>query len=94
MQLSPKNRAIALDTIRSPPVPRSDPSYFIRKLRTFSGKSPVPSGEVEFETWWIQFSQAIGNDDDVSPAQKKRIILQSLFRPAMVAVKSVVGDYM
>ena len=90
--LSPEDRAIALYTIRSPPVPRSDPSYFIRKLRIFSGKSPVPAGEVEFETWRTQAKQ-LEDDDDVSPAQKKRIILQSLFRPAMDAVKSVVGDY-
>jgi hypothetical protein len=63
-------------------------SYFNRKLRLFSGKSPVPSGEVDFETWRLQVRQ-LDNEPELDENQKRRIILQSLLRPALDSVATV-----
>ena len=63
-----------------------------RKLRLFSGKSPVPSGEVDFDTWRLLVKQLEG-DEHVSTSDKKSIILQNLLRPALDAVRSIDGDF-
>jgi len=55
---------------------------FIRKLRLFSGKKPVPNGEVDFETW-SRLAQQVVNDTEVSESSKQRVVLSSLLRPAL-----------
>ena len=61
---------------------------FPRKLRQFSGKVPVPSGEVEFETW-LMLAKQLQADGSVTEADKKRAILQSLMRPALDTVSTM-----
>ena len=63
-----------------------------RKLRLFSGKSPVPSGEVDFDTWRLLVKQ-LEEDGNVTDVDKKAIILQNLLRPALDAVRSVEGSF-
>ena len=58
-----------------------------RKLRLFSGKTPTPSGEVDYETWRLLVKQ-VEEDDSVSELDKKRVLLQNLLRPALDAVKN------
>ena len=43
--------------------PRVVQSLYQRKLRLFSGKKPVPSGEVDYQTWHHQVSQLDQEDD-------------------------------
>ena len=95
--LSPEDRAVAMQEFRASPDPPAGPSgqpdrvvvtqqsYFNRKLRLFSGKSPVPSGEVDFETWRLQVRQ-LDHETDLDANQTRRIILQSLLRPALDSV--------
>ena len=59
-----------------------------RKLRLFSGKTPTPSGEVNFATWRIAAKQII-EDEDVSKRNKRRSIMDSLMIPALNPVKNV-----
>ena len=54
----------------------------VRRLRQFSGKSPVPSGELDYETW-SQLAQQLLRDNNVSAADQKSAITQSLFPPAL-----------
>ena len=54
----------------------------VRRLRQFSGKSPVPGGELDYETW-SQLAQQLLRDNNVSPADQKSAITQSLFPPAL-----------
>ena len=63
-----------------------------RKLRLFSGKFPIPSGEVDFDTWRLLVRQ-LEEDPHVSDTDKKTTILQNILRPALDAVKAVDGDY-
>ena len=64
-------------------------SLFNRKLRLFSGKHPVPSGEVDFETWRLQVCQISDDQDDaLTGVHLRRVIIQSLQRPALDTVKS------
>ncbi|XP_013383868.1 modulator of apoptosis 1-like [Lingula anatina] len=61
---------------------------YSRKLRLFSGKTPVPHGEVDFETWKFQVEPLLadirGETDNV---EATRIIRQSLLRPALDTVR-------
>lgn len=70
----------------SPSQPPSQPqpsqsSQFLRKLRNFSGKKPVPAGEVDFETWSLQAKQVL--EEDINEVSKKRCLTNSLLRPAI-----------
>jgi hypothetical protein len=65
-----------------------------RKLRLFSGKTPVPAGEVDYDTWRRQVRQLDQEEDDtdcLSDSQKKRLVLQSLLRPAADTVFHIQG---
>ena len=61
-----------------------------RKLRLFSGKVPVPSGEVDFKTWKLIASQLMA--DRASESEKKRTVLGSLLNPALVSIDPVASE--
>ena len=106
--LNPEERAEALQALGAsspPPQPGhsgqesrvekvyvSQPSYYNRKLRLFSGKIPVPSGETNFKTWRRQVYQLEKDEEDddddnaLPDHQLKRLILQSLQPPALDTV--------
>lgn len=56
------------------------------RLRTFSGRTPRPNGEVDYETWHTQVDDLIG-DPSLTDNQKVRKILESLLTPATDVVK-------
>ena len=62
-----------------------------RPLRLFSGKTPTPAGEVDFQTWRILAQQKL-DDSTLSDAAKKRTITQSLLRPALDTVRTSIKD--
>ena len=68
----------------------SSSSLFRRKFRLFSGKTPVPSAEVDYTTWRMQVRQ--GQDEEGSPDRiLKQLVLQSLLRPALETVRNITG---
>lgn len=58
----------------------------VRKIRIFSGKKPVPNGEVDYETWRL-LATTIVEDDHMSESDKRRHVVQSLLRPALELVQ-------
>jgi len=74
--------------------PRVVHSLYQRKLRVFSGKTPVPPGEVDYDTWRRQVKQLEQEEETygLSDSQKRRIILQSLLRPAADTVFNINGS--
>ena len=64
----------------------SDRSY--RRLRLFSGKSPVPSGELDFENW-RRLAHQLLKDDSVPEREKRSRITESLVPPALNVVWAV-----
>ncbi|XP_071477707.1 paraneoplastic antigen Ma3 homolog [Diadema antillarum] len=52
-----------------------------RRLRLFSGRSPVPSGEFDFESWRRPAQQLV-EDRDLSDSEKYNRIAESLLPPA------------
>uniref|UniRef100_A0A8C5MGG5 CCHC-type domain-containing protein n=1 Tax=Leptobrachium leishanense TaxID=445787 RepID=A0A8C5MGG5_9ANUR len=70
---------------------RAHPSYIsfgYRKLEKFSGNLPTPAGEETFKEWVEQAMQAL-DEWDVSEAQKKQRITESLKGPASEAVRNL-----
>uniref|UniRef100_A0A8C5Q580 Paraneoplastic antigen Ma-like C-terminal domain-containing protein n=1 Tax=Leptobrachium leishanense TaxID=445787 RepID=A0A8C5Q580_9ANUR len=70
---------------------RAHPSYIsfgYRKLENFSGNLPTPVGEETFEEWVELAMQAL-DEWDVSEAQKKQRITESLKGPASEAVRNL-----
>lgn len=70
----------------------------IRKIKNFSGRSPVPGNEVDFATWRV-FVQQYLNDPEIKNNELKSAILQSLSGPALSTIqhlilspKSTAGD--
>lgn len=59
-----------------------------RKLRLFSGKTPVTSGESDFETWRMLATHIL-EDTHITEENKKITIIQSLLRPALDTVNTV-----
>ena len=59
-----------------------------RKLRLFSGKKPVPAGEVSFVTWRIQVQQLI-DGTEIADAEKRRCIADSLLLPALNLIRNL-----
>ena len=90
--LSPedKKRAVSQLGLAERIVVESSTTPKPRKLRFFSGKSPVPSGEVDFETWKLLAKQLV-EDVKVVEEDKKRTLYQNLLRPALDLVKSQEG---
>lgn len=56
------------------------------RIRTFSGRTPKPNGEVDYETWRAQVDLLL-SDPFFSDPQKARMILESLLSPAADIVK-------
>ncbi|XP_015276919.1 PREDICTED: uncharacterized protein LOC107119009 [Gekko japonicus] len=52
------------------------------KLKCFSGLSPRPTGEVDFDTWRLQVHQLL-DDPEISCKGKKRKLVESLSPPAL-----------
>lgn len=55
-----------------------------RRLRLFSGKVPVPNGEVEYSTWRLHAKQML--DGTGKDLEKRKCLLESLCRPALELV--------
>ncbi|XP_073470206.1 paraneoplastic antigen Ma1 homolog [Aquarana catesbeiana] len=72
-----------------------------QKLRTFSERQPVPTGEDNFEEWLDQATQAL-DEWDIPETHKKQRITESLRGPALEAIRNlklskkdcVVQDYL
>ena len=58
-----------------------------RRLRLFSGKIPVPNGEVEYSTWRLHAKQMLESSKNEN--EKKKCILDSLCRPALELVSGL-----
>lgn len=61
-------------------------SYSQSRIRTFSGRLPKPSGEVDYDAWCAQVDLLLW-DPSLSENQKTRRILESLLSPAADIVK-------
>ncbi|XP_038071903.1 paraneoplastic antigen Ma3 homolog [Patiria miniata] len=59
-----------------------------RRLRLFSGKSPVPSGELDFENW-RRLAHQLLKDENIPDGEKKSRITESLVPPALNVVWAV-----
>ncbi|KAJ8044512.1 hypothetical protein HOLleu_07281 [Holothuria leucospilota] len=53
-----------------------------RRLRTFSGKSPTPNGELPF-TSWVQHAQQMLDESGLAEEEKRARIAESLSPPAL-----------
>ena len=87
LSVEDRRRAIADLDLADRIVVQATSSPKPRKLRLFSGRKPIPSGEVDFETWRLLVKQ-LEADDHISDGDKKLVVLQNLLRPALDAVKS------
>lgn len=58
------------------------------RLRTFSGKTPRPNNETDYDTWRTHI-ELLQNDPSMSPLQISRKILESLLPPAADVVKGL-----
>ena len=70
---------------------KDPPNYLMagyRKLRTFSGKQPVPSVEDGFEEWLDNATQAL-EEWEIPEQHKKQRITESLKGPALEAVRNL-----
>lgn len=61
------------------------------RLRSFSGKTPRPNNETDFDTWRTHIELLL-NDPTMSPLQISRKILESLLPPAADVVKGLRSD--
>ena len=52
-----------------------------RKLRLFSGRTPVPNGEIDFDAW-IRPAQQVVDDTELAEPEKLSRILEALLPPA------------
>lgn len=59
-----------------------------RRLRLFSGKTPVPSGELDFENW-RRLARQLLKDDSIPDSEKRSRITESLVPPALNVVWAV-----
>lgn len=66
-------------------------SSFPVRLRSFSGKTPRPNSEVDYETWRSHIELLL-NDPSMSPLQVSRRILESLLFPATDVVKGLCSN--
>ena len=61
------------------------------RLRSFSGKTPRPNSETDYDTWRSHV-ELLMNDPSISPLQLSRRILESLLSPAADVVKGLRPD--
>ncbi|KAJ8340547.1 hypothetical protein SKAU_G00351800 [Synaphobranchus kaupii] len=59
-----------------------------RRLRTFSGLSPTPTGEENLDNW-MEPAKLMVAECDCSPKEKRRRIVESLKGPALEIIKAV-----
>ncbi|KAM7177587.1 paraneoplastic antigen Ma1 homolog [Macrochelys suwanniensis] len=59
-----------------------------KRLRSFSGMSPVPSGEDDYETW-RDVTVPLVREWECSDAEKRKRVLESLRGPAMRIVRAL-----
>lgn len=59
-----------------------------KRLRSFSGVSPVPSGEDDYETW-RDFTVPLVQEWECSDAEKRKRVLESLRGPAMRIIRAL-----
>ncbi|XP_038072746.1 paraneoplastic antigen Ma3 homolog [Patiria miniata] len=59
----------------------SSSSTHRRRLRLFSGKTPVPSGEFDYESWKRPARQLV-EDSNISSSEKLSRVIESLLPPA------------
>lgn len=58
------------------------------RLRSFSGKTPIPNHETDYDTWRTHI-EMLQNDPSMSPLQISRKILENLLSPAVDVVKGL-----
>lgn len=78
-------RVVVEHVIRNESLPAQ--SYGSKWLRTFSGKTPKPPGEVDFETWCLHVELMF--QDHLPVDAQRRKILESLLPPAATVVKQL-----
>ncbi|KAL7852864.1 hypothetical protein SRHO_G00186490 [Serrasalmus rhombeus] len=78
-------RVVVEHVIRNESLPAQ--SYGSKWLRTFSGKTPKPPGEVDFETWCLHVDLMF--QDSLPVDAQRRKILESLLPPAATVVKQL-----
>lgn len=61
------------------------------RLRSFSGKTPRPNSETDYDTWRSHVELLL-NDPSISPLQISRRILESLLSPAADVVRGLRPD--
>ena len=64
------------------------PSRSYRRLRLFSGKTPVPAGELDFENW-RRLARQLLRDESIPDREKKSRVTESLVPPALNIVWAV-----
>uniref|UniRef100_A0A8C5WMP0 Paraneoplastic antigen Ma-like C-terminal domain-containing protein n=1 Tax=Leptobrachium leishanense TaxID=445787 RepID=A0A8C5WMP0_9ANUR len=69
----------------------ASPNYGYRKLRFYSGKVPVPTGEEDFETWIDQAVQAV-EEWEVADTVKRQRLIESLRGPASDVIRNLKRD--
>ena len=62
-----------------------------RKLRSFSGSKDAESGVVDFETWRL-YARPLVEDRHLHESEKKRLLVESLLRPALEIATSLDPD--
>ncbi len=69
-------------------VDKTNSSRSYRRLRLFSGRTPTPTGELDFENWRRLARQLI-KDKSVSDGEKRSRVTESLVPPALDVVWAV-----
>lgn len=72
---------------QSDPKP-SNPSRSYRRLRLFSGRSPVPAGELDFDNWQ-RLARQLLRDDSIPDGEKKSRLTEALVPPALNVIWAV-----
>lgn len=80
----PQIQKVVVEHVIRSEVASSSSAY--TRIRTFSGRTPRPSGEVDYEIWRTQVGLLL-SDPALSDAQKVKKILESLLSPAADTVK-------
>lgn len=101
-RLTSRNRApsLSLSAVNPPDIQKVVVEHIVRRhdavphmqpqvrLRSFSGKTPSPNHETDYDTWRIHI-ELLQNDPSMSPLQISRKILESLLPPAADVVKGL-----
>lgn len=69
----------------------SDSSHSYRRLRVFSGRVPVPHGELPFDTW-VQHVDQMVQDASLTDEKKKSRLAECLMPPALTLHRKAVRE--